>query len=392
MTDQSTADAKKIAYKTELLLKIGLAAGLASAFGPRVHMVKTAGRLGRSHRIQCVDGSWIEIDPETRRVVRTWGSGHTAREMAEAVAGDATDLPEHLEEEGGAVSAPGAPIRSTPVLSDDKLKTLADGWRQRGYSDLIEDERGVWVALPDGTRLHDVGQRVHIHGPRTDAALAAIAEKARDDWNCALALRGPGRDWPEADKARLWLACQREGVEYAGYQPSAALVAKWEAEQAATARGAGAALRPDDAALEPASAGPVPFANNGGGDVAGAEPEPEAPTDEPDLSAFDRQVASLDRRLVDLETRQRLTIKERVDAFQRTERLDLRAAQARAFEEQEQLRRAEAKIAEAREILARARALAVEKGLDYESAIAVAKAEHLAEADHGYDRKAGPRR
>jgi hypothetical protein len=390
MTDQPTADAKKVAIKAKLLVEqLGFAAGLANTFAGRVHMIKVADRPEWPHRIMCRDGSWIEVDPNTRRVVRTWGPGRTAREMALAIAGDDSAV-EHLEEEAGAVSAPGTAIRSTPVLSDERAKSLADGWRQRGYTDLIEDARGVWVALPDGTRLFDTGQRVHVYGPSTDAALAAIAQKARDDWNGALALRGPGRDWPARDKERLWLACQREGVKYAGYEPSAALVARWEAEQAATARGAGAALRPDDAASTPPSAGPALAATDGRGDLA--EREPEAPADQPDLSAFDRQAVSLDRRQIELEQRKRMTIKERVDALQRTERLDLRAAQAKAFEEQDELRQAEARIAEAREILDRARTLAIEKGLDYKSAVAVARAEHLAESEHDYQPNGGMRR
>ncbi|GAB5426624.1 MAG: hypothetical protein Devi2KO_00830 [Devosia indica] len=389
MTDQPTADAKKVAYKAKLLTEqLGLAAALADAFAGRVHMIKAAERPGRLHRIMCADGSWIEIDPATCRVVRTWGRGTTAPEIAKAIAGDAV---EHLEEEAGAVSAPGAPIRSTPVLSDERATTLADGWRQRGYTDLIEDARGVWVALPDGTRLFDVGQRVHVHGPRTDAALAAIAQKARDDWDSALALRGPGRDWPERDKARLWLACQREGVEYAGYEPSPALVAKWEAEQARSARGGVTAVQPGDVSAGPA---PVMTAADGSTEAepeAPAEPKSEAP-DEPDLSAFERKAADLDRRQVDLERRQGMTVKERTEAIMREQRLGTREAQDAAFREQDRMREEAERLAEARAIVERAREIAIEKGLAYDSAVAMAKAEHLAEQEHDYDRRAGPRR
>lgn len=392
MTDQPTADARKVVFKAKLLTEqLGLAAAMADAFAARVHMVKAADRRGRPHRIQLIDGGWIEIDPKTNRVVRTWGPGGTAREMAKAIAGD-DYAAEHLEEEVGAASALGAPIRSTPVLSDERAKSLTEGWRQRGYTNLIEDARGVWVALPSGTRLFDTGGRIHIHGPRTDAALAAIAEKARDDWGSALALRGPGRDWPERDKERLWLACQREGVQYAGYEPSSALVAKWEAEQAKSMRSAGAALRPDDD-LSAGSASAMAAADGS------TEPESEAPAereskapDEPDLSAFERKVADLDRRQADLEERQRTTIKERADAIMREQHLSLRQAQEAAFSERDQMRQEAERLADARAIVERARELAIEKGLDYNAAIAIAKAEHLELQEHGYDRKVGPRR
>ncbi|RDE09892.1 hypothetical protein [Pelagibacterium lacus] len=361
MSDANINDARKVAYKAKLLVEqLGLAAGLANAFAGRVRMIKAAERPGRLHRIMCADGSWIEIDPATCRVVRTWGRGNTAPEMAKAIAGDGSVI-EHLEEEAGAVSAPGAPIRSTPVLSDDKLKTLADGWRKRGYPDVIEDERGVWVALPDGTRLHDVGRRVHIHGPRTDAALAAIAQKARDDWDGALALRGPGRDWPERDKERLWLACQREGVEYAGYEPSPKLIAKWEAEQAESMRGAGSA-RPDD----DVSAGPAP------GGIAPA-PQSDAPA-EPVRPDTDAALARhCERAQADLKA------------------LHARwAAEARTEEDRERLRREEAALKAKLAIYERARELARTEGLSREDAIRAAYAE--AQAERGFEPTVGPRR
>lgn len=391
MNDQANADAKKVAYKAKLLTEqIGLAAGLAVAFAPRVHMIKAAKKPGIPHRIQLADGGWIEVDPTTRRVV-TWGPGRTARDLATALKdGDDAHAVEHLEETATA-SAPGAPRRTAPVLSDEQARSLADRWRERGYSDITEDSRGVWVALDDGTRLFDSGTRVQIHGPITDGALVACARKARDEWDGRLALQGPGRDWSDRDKARLWLACQRQGVVYSGYEPTADLVARWEAErEAADGSDTAQALRPGDD-VAPASAGPVPLMT---GDGSAAEPEVKAPADKPetDLSAFDRKTADLDRRQVDLEQRQRATHKERSDYFQRTERLDLRAAQDKAFQERDELRQAEAKIEDARAILARARALAIEKGLDYKSAIDLARAEHLAEQEHGYRQRTGLRR
>ncbi len=384
MTDKDTADAKKVAFKTELLLKIGLAVGLANAFGPRVHMIRPAAKRGGAHRIMCADGGWIEIDSEGRRV-RTWGPGKTAQDLAGQIAADESGeawTVDHLDPEAVA-AAPGAARRATPVLSDERLKTLADGWRARGFDDVEMDDCGVWVALENGSRLYDVGDRVTLHGPVTDEAIFALAKKSADEWDSKLKLFGT---WTDRDRQRLWLESMRQGVTMLDYEPSADLIARWEAERDASGASAGEALRPDDFPA-PTSTGPTPSITG-----SADEPEPETPADEPDLSAFDRQSASLDRRLAELEQRQRMTIKERTDALQRTEHLDQRAAQARAFEELEQLRQAEARIAEAREILDRARTLAVEKGLDYESAVAVAKAEHLAERDHSYQPNARMRR
>ncbi|MHA6730263.1 hypothetical protein [Devosia sp. A369] len=385
MTDQTTADAKKVAFKTELLLKIGLAVGLANAFGPRVHMIRPAAKRGGAHRILCADGGWIEIDPGGR-TVRAWGPGNTARDLARQVAADEsgpTWAVDHLEPTVD-VGAPGASRRAAPVLSDDRLKTLADGWRARGFSDVEMDDAGVWVALDGGGRLYDVGDRVSVYGPVTDEALSALVEKAGTDWDSHLRLFG---NWADADRERVWLQCQRAGVELDGYEASAALVARWEAERDAVGSASGQALCPEDGTLG-ATVGPMPST------VGGSAPETEvgAPTSEPDLSAFERKSTSLDCRRADLEQRQRATHKERSDYFQRTERLGLRAAQEKAFQERDELRQAEAKIEEARAILVRAREIAREKGLDYESAVAVAKAQHLAEKEHGHQPRSGLRR
>lgn len=368
-------DPNKQDYKTQLLTEIG---PTVAGFGDRVHMVKASKKTGMPHRLLCHDGSWVEIDSD-RQAVRTWGDGRTAQEIAAALAAEDGHTVEHLKKSAMA-AAPGAARRAAPVLTDEQSRTLADRWRAKGFTDVTEDDRGVWIALDSGTRLFDTGDRVEIHGAFTDEALAALARKSADEWSGQLRLFG---DWTDEAKGRMWLESMRHGVTLLEYEPNAELLACWETERDAAGRGTGQSLRPDNVS---AAVGAEPVPPNGSSN------KPEAQEPEPDLTAFDRQCISLDRRQADLEQRQHETHKERSDYFQRTERLDLRAAQAKAFQEQEELRQAEAKIQEAREILAHARELAVPKGLDYESAIAVAKAEFLAEKEQGHQPRSRLRR
>jgi len=385
MTDQETAAARKAAIKAKMLVEqIGLAAGLASAFAPRIRMVKAATRPGVSHRIICEDGGWIEID-QTGRVVRTWGPGRTARDLATGLKDDAYAI-EHLEPTVTA-AAPGAPRRSSPTLNDSQAKSLADRWRARGFEDVTEDQRGVWVVLDGGARLYDVGGRVSVYGPVTDEALRAMVTKAKDEWGGRHVLSG---SWTDRDRERMWLESMRQGVTMLDYEPSAKLLAKWEAEQETKGRSTARVMRPNDAALASASTSPVPAAAGAGGT---AEPESETPGEpKPDLSAFDRKAADLDRRRVDLERRQRATIKDRQDIFMREQHLDLREAQDAVFRERDAMRQEQERLDEARAIMDRAREIAIKRGLDYKSAIALARAEHLADEDHSYDPKIRLRR
>lgn len=386
MTDQSTADAKKVAYKAKLLVEqLGFSAAMADAFVGRVRMVKVAAAKGRSHRLMCEDGSWLEIDP-SGHFVRVWGPGRTARDLAAVIkADDDAYAIEHLEP-SATVAAPGAPRRSSPTLTDSQAKTLGDRWRERGFADVTEDQRGVWVALDGGASLYDIGGRVSLYGQVTDEALRAMVTKAKDEWNGRHVLSG---SWTDRDKERMWLESMRQGVTMLDYEPSAKLLAKWEAEQETKGRSTAQAMRPNDAALAPASASTVPAAG-----VAGtAEPESETRDEpKPDLSAFDRKAADLDRRQIDLEHRQRATIKDRQDVFMREQHLDLREAQDAVFRERDAMRQEQDRLDEARAIMDRAREIAIEKGLDYKSAIALARAGHLSEEEYGYDQRAGPRR
>lgn len=400
MTDAS--DANKIAFKVKLLVKLGLATGIAQAFGPRVHMIKAADGPGRLHRVQCADGSWIEINPGNRRAVRTWGLGHTAREMAAVIADadGAYDLSEHLGPTATA-AAPGAPRRAAPVLPDDKLKTLADRWRQRGFADVELADDGVWVAVADGTRLYDVGTRVTVYGPVTDEALAAMVAKAKSDWDGQHRLYGV---WTDHDRESMWLESQRQGVTLLDYEPSPALVARWEAEQAA-----GRGAQSLDAS---ASVGAVPEPAMAGGDPA--EPElddvvlrahEQRMVDElgfdPDVALSEAQAfADINARFARhdaLEAAARPGVEDAL--IKRGERIQaaLDALHARwsvdgvTTEDRERLRAEEAKLELAKSILERAWFIACQRGLDANAALAAARAE-LADDTREPARVTSPRR
>lgn len=344
MTDQATADARKVAYKAKLLTEqVGLAAGLATAFAPRIRMIKAATDTRKPHRIMCEDGGWIEIDANGG-TVRTWGEGRTARQIATAIAAqDQAFRVEHLEPTATA-AALGAPRRVAPVLSDDKLKTLADRWRQRGFTDVELVDDGVWVSMADGTRLHDVGTRVTIHGRITNEALAAMVAKAKSDWNGQHRLHGT---WSDGSKERMWLESQRQGVTLLDYQPSPALIARWEAEQAATGRGAGRALRPD------AASSPATTLSDGG------TPEPESgPPNEVQVGVDEALARNITRAQAELDALHARWAKE-----------------ARTEADRDSLRKEEQMLNAKLAIYALARALAQAEGLSREGAIRAAYAE-----------------
>ncbi|MHA6731582.1 hypothetical protein [Devosia sp. A369] len=333
-------------YKAGLIMKLGLAA--AVAYSGRVHMVRASQRPGQPHRLLCHDGSWVEID-RGGRMIRTWGEGGTAREIATAImADDEAYQVEHLEKTATA-AAPGAPRRAAPVLPDDKLKALADGWRQRGFADVEMDDSGVWVALPGGSRLYDSGTRVTIHGRITNEALAAMVAKAKSDWNGQHRLHGT---WTDHDRESMWLESQRQGVTLLDYEPSPALIARWEAERDAAGSSTAQALRPDTAS-GPAAAGPVPPM---GGDSS-AEVEPKA-SPVPLPGADDALARHVHRAQIDLDALHSRWSRE-----------------ARSEADRDRLRKEEAVLKAKLAIYERARVLAHAEGLSREDAIRAAYAE-----------------
>lgn len=193
-------------------------------------------------RVQFRDSSWCEIDHKGG-AVRHWG-GAKGEGAAKGFAVAAVDslgwehdtiewLPPALR--AGRGPAPAAP---TP----EQTHSLADRWRERGYTDVTEARDGVWIGV-GSARLQDTGNRVTVHGRATDAAVRALCEKARDEWGARMELWGPN-DF----KDRAWLEAQRQGVTVTNYEPPERVRKAWEREQAKSATARAAVERVEDRA------------------------------------------------------------------------------------------------------------------------------------------------
>lgn len=134
---------------------------------------------------------------------------------------------------GLGVAAVGATAGVTVGLTWQAVQALADLWKSRGYHDVAAQKDGVHIWLPGGTRLHDQGHHMTIHGPVSDEAISALTEKAKRDWDGGLELTG---NWSQKDRERVWLECQRQGVELSGFTPSQELQARWDRERESAAR------------------------------------------------------------------------------------------------------------------------------------------------------------
>ncbi len=192
-------------------------------------------------RVQFRDDSWVEIDHKGG-AVRHWG-GPKGEGAAKGFAGAAADslgwerdtvewLPPALRSGRGPAQAP------TP----EQTHSLAERWRERGYTDVVEGHDGAWVSL-GRSRLHDTGNRVTIHGPASEDALRALCHKARDEWRGHMEIRGP-----EDFLQRAWLEAQRQGVVVTNYEPPERVRRAWEREQAKTATVRAAVERVEDKA------------------------------------------------------------------------------------------------------------------------------------------------
>lgn len=186
-----------------------------------IHMVDT--RRADRTRVLTTDSGWVEVQG---RRVKTWGQG----EMAPALARDLAAL---IAADGGVerlerTAAIGRDADARPiVLGESSAVAIADGWRERGYTDVSESPDGVWVHLGPESRLRDTGDHVSVYGQISDESIRALVEKANDDWGAQLESHGP-----EDFRERLWLEAQRQNVVVVGYEPSESLRQRWEAEQA----------------------------------------------------------------------------------------------------------------------------------------------------------------
>ncbi|MEW6255068.1 MAG: LPD7 domain-containing protein [Pseudomonadota bacterium] len=207
----------------ELLRLLGIGGRIdPAAWADEIHTVKPGGPAVRP-RIQMRDGGWVEADRKAG-VIRTWGRPGRAQDLA-AVLAEATGWDaEHLDQTGAA-RRPGAPgpFRAPP---SSVTESLTAWWQDRGYAaESMAD--GTWVDI-GGTHLRDVGDTVSVHGDVTDATARAMIMKAREAWGGGLELTGT---WSPADRDRMWIEAQRQGVELHGVEPSQAARDAWMREQ-----------------------------------------------------------------------------------------------------------------------------------------------------------------
>lgn len=181
----------------------------------------------RRTRVLTRDGAWVESDDESG-TVSMWGPrSASAVALAEAISvstGYGVDRLERI-----VCARKRGKSRRKQAMPEAEAISMADRWRRRGFADVSESPAGVRVGLGGRSKLLDSGDHVDLFGPVSDDALRALAAKASEDWHGTLALDGP---WPEDATGRLWLECQRQGVDLVGYTPSPELAAAWQAESA----------------------------------------------------------------------------------------------------------------------------------------------------------------
>ena len=200
--------------------------------------VKTRGHT----RIQCRDGSWLEVDHAARQAT-VYGPLGQADTLANAVikAGHAEDvnrLPEQaaITKRGKSPrprqqATPSGDIPASHKLPETAIESIADKWRSRGYTNVIEAPDGVYVTMGQA-RIQDLGTEVRIFGKTSDPAINALLAKASDEWGGELEAYGS-----KEFRDKLWLEAQRQGVKVYDkdgklYEPSPAIRAQFEADKA----------------------------------------------------------------------------------------------------------------------------------------------------------------
>lgn len=225
---KSMKPAKAVDYKTKLLAEVAPKGFDASRFTGDLHMIQKPSPGNPTARVMTRDGGWVEFDPKSGRIVRTWGRTGRAQILAQALADALDGTVEHLAR----TATVGASVDALQVvkLSENKIKSLAAWWVARGYV-ATDAADGCWIDAGHA-RIRDTGDRLEIHGGLTDAAVAATVLKAKESWDGAMCLYG---DWTQAEQDKIWLAARRAGVQIENCQPSKAIQAHWAREQDSSA-------------------------------------------------------------------------------------------------------------------------------------------------------------
>ncbi|MGQ5718309.1 MobA/MobL family protein [Pseudochrobactrum asaccharolyticum] len=201
------------------------------------HLYMVDAKQGKPIKIQMRDGGWVEVENRKATIYGTRGQADTL--AAAIVSASHADYIDRLEETAALVkrSQKRRPTRQ-PLTHPDEYKlpetlteSIADKWRSRGYTNIVEASDGVYVTLGQ-TRVQDLGTEIRIHGKASDPAIAALLVKATDEWGGELEAYGS-----QEFKDKLWLEAQRQNVKVFVsngklYEPSPEIRKQFEADRA----------------------------------------------------------------------------------------------------------------------------------------------------------------
>jgi hypothetical protein len=214
---------KAQSFKAKIFAEIAPRGFNVHAFSDDLRMVQKPTPARPNARVMTNDGGWVEID-SARNIVRTWGASGRAQVLAVALAAIMGVEVERLEKT--VAIAANADALKVAKLSEDKIKSLAQWWMARGYTATSAPD-GAWVNV-GGARLHDIGDKITVHGSLTDDVVAAMILKCKDAWHGRMELVG---SWNQGERDRFWIAAQRAGVEIFNCRPSKKIQDEWAREQ-----------------------------------------------------------------------------------------------------------------------------------------------------------------
>lgn len=145
------------------------------SYAHHIHMVDA--RRSDRVRVQLRDGGWVQVHGKR---VWVWGTEGEAEKLAKALA-DFLESEEAVKRLKKSADIRHRMAARPARLTEAEITSIAARWRERGYTDLTEAADGVWICIGKSV-LQDLGDRVIVHGPITDEALRALAEKAKAEW------------------------------------------------------------------------------------------------------------------------------------------------------------------------------------------------------------------
>jgi len=208
----------------------------------------------KTTKIQMRDSGWVEVEHAARKVT-VFGTKGAADKLAAAIINaDHADYLERLPETAILTKDGKKPRLRKPAptnidadpqdipaewrIPETVVESLADKWRSRGFHNVLSAPDGCYINIA-GTRIHDLGNEVRLHGKVSDPACGALVAKAVEEWDGQIDAFGS-----VAFKDQLWLEAMRqsEGLEKPVqvydkdtgklYEPTPELKAQWEADLA----------------------------------------------------------------------------------------------------------------------------------------------------------------